>query len=93
MLSAEIIWAINLAVNAFYVLLLIRVIFSWLDIRRPHSILMQIHRVAYTVTEPLLRPIRNALMKYQRDLPIDLSPLILYFLVELVRRWVFRAIM
>lgn len=92
MLSNQIVWAINLLVDAYYVLLLVRVVFSWLDIRRPHPILMQLQRIAYSATEPLLRPIRNFLMKYQRGMPIDLSPLVAWFLIEFVRRIVLRAL-
>lgn len=85
MLRTQIIGAIDLVLNVFYVLLLIRVIFSWLNLRRPHPILMQIHKIAYGATEPLLRPIRNVLARYQKGVPIDLSPLIAWFLIELVR--------
>jgi YggT family protein len=92
-LRSQIIWAIDLILNAYYVLLLVRVIFSWLDLRRPHPILMQIQRIAYGATEPLLRPIRNVLSRYQRGMPLDLSPLIAWFLIELVRRLLVRALL
>lgn len=88
----QIIWAINLLFRAYYVLLLVRVIFSWLNIRRPHPLVMQIQRIAYAATEPLLRPIRNALAKYQRGVPIDFSPLVAWFLIELVRTLLFRSL-
>ncbi|MFO8079275.1 MAG: YggT family protein [Armatimonadota bacterium] len=89
----EIIRAIDLILNAYYVLLLIRVIFSWLNISRPHPLLMKVHQVAYAATEPLLRPIRNVLAKYQRGMPIDLSPLIAWLLIEFARRLLFRAML
>jgi len=85
-LTSEIVRTIDILLNAYYVLLLVRVIFSWLDIRRPHPILMQVHRIAYAATEPLLRPIRNFLSKYQRGIPIDVSPLVAWFLIEFARR-------
>jgi len=88
----EIIRIISFALNVYYVLLLIRVIFSWLNIRRPHPILMKIHAVAYAATEPLLRPIRNFLAKYQQGMSIDFSPLILWLLIDVVRRLLFRAL-
>ena len=89
----QIAWAISRALDVYYVLLLVRVVFSWLNIRRPHPILIQIHKFAYGATEPLLRPIRNFLMKYQQGAPIDLSPLIAWFLIEIVRRVLLRAIL
>ncbi|MFW6156828.1 MAG: YggT family protein [Armatimonadota bacterium] len=84
MLSNQIIIVIRLLARAYYVLLLVRIIFSWLNIRRPHPILMQLQRIAYAATEPLLRPIRNALAKYQRGVPIDFSPLVAWLLIEVV---------
>ncbi|MGI5816477.1 MAG: YggT family protein [Armatimonadota bacterium] len=93
MLRSQIIWAIDILLNAYYVLLLVRVIFSWLDLRRPHPILIQVHRIAYAATEPLLRPIRNFLLKYQRGMPLDLSPLIAWFLIEFARRVIVRSLL
>jgi YggT family protein len=92
-LRSQIIWAIDILLNAYYVLLLVRVIFSWLDLRRPHPILIQVHRIAYAATEPLLRPIRNFLLKYQRGMPLDLSPLIAWFLIEFARRVIVRSLL
>ena len=86
MLTTQIVWAIGLAADLYYVLLLVRVIFSWLNLRRPHPVLIQIHRVSYAATEPLLRPIRNLLMRYQHGVPIDFSPLVAWVIIEFARR-------
>ena len=84
MLRYQVVNAIYLVARAYYVLLLIRIIFSWLNIRRPHPIVVQVHRIAYGATEPLLRPIRNMLAKYQRGVPVDFSPLVAWLLIEVV---------
>lgn len=86
MLRSQIIQIIELLAWIYYVLLFVRIIFSWLNIRRPHPVVMQIQRVAYAATEPILRPIRNVLAKYQRGMPLDFSPLIAWLLIELVVR-------
>lgn len=86
MLKYQIIRGIELLAWVYYVLLFVRILFSWLNIRRPHPILMKIQRVSYAATEPVLRPIRNALAKYQRGVPVDFSPLIAWLLIELVVR-------
>lgn len=93
MSSYQIAWAVSRLLDVYYVLLLVRVVFSWLNIRRPHPILIQIHRISYAATEPLLRPIRSFLMKYQHGTPIDLSPMVLWLLLEIVRRVVLRALL
>jgi YggT family protein len=82
----EIIRGIELLAWIYYVLLFIRIIFSWLNIRRPHPVLMKIHGISHAATEPVLRPIRNVVAKYQRGVPIDFSPLIAWLLIDVVVR-------
>ncbi len=92
-LRYQIINVIYLAARVYYVLLFIRIIFSWLNLRRPHPIVMQIQRVAYGATEPVLRPIRNAISKYQRGVRIDFSPLVAWLLIEVLLALLRRALM
>jgi len=84
---------INVVTYVLYVLILIRVIFSWVRPRRPHPLLLRIERLAFAVTEPLLRPIRNLLYRFQSGSPIDFSPLILYLLIELGANLLTRALL
>lgn len=93
MLRYQVVNVIYLVARVYYVLLLIRIIFSWLNIRRPHPVVMQIQRIAYGATEPLLRPIRNALAKYQRGVPIDFSPLVAWLLIEVALTVLRRALL
>ncbi len=89
----DLILIVQLISYALYVLVLIRVIFSWLRPRRLHPLLVRIERLAYAVTEPLLRPIRRLLFRFQAGSPIDFSPLVLYLLIELAQRLLIRAIL
>lgn len=91
-MSYAIIRAVSWAFSAFYLLLLIRVIISWVQLRRMPSWLRPIQRIAFAATEPLLRPIRNALRKYQSGSPIDFSPLVLYALLVMLERVILRAL-
>jgi YggT family protein len=74
---------LTIFVYAFFVAIMIRVVFSWIgpDMRNP------IFRVAYQVTEPILAPVRNLL---PQSAGIDLSPMIvtflLFFLLQLLQR-------
>jgi YggT family protein len=64
----------------------IRVIASWLP-QPSNQFLIQLLNVVNRITEPLLAPIRNMIEKFSngRSLMIDLSPLILLFLIQLLR--------
>ena len=54
---------------------------------------LRIERLSFAVTEPLLRPIRRLLYRFQAGSPIDFSPLVLYLLIELASRLLIRAIL
>lgn len=78
----------------FLVAVIVSVIMSWLlqfgVINRSNQVVNQIGEFLYRLTEPALRPIRNALP----DLGgIDISPIILIVLIEFVRHslsaWIF----
>ncbi len=84
--------AIKLVADVFYVLLLVRVVFSWLQPRRLHPILQRIERLSFVTTEPLLKPIRNFLLRYQAGAPIDFSPIVAYLVIKLVERLLIRAL-
>ncbi len=46
----------------------------------------------YNVTEPILYPIREMLYKYANTGPIDLSPIIAYFLIGFIYKIVIRIL-
>ena len=70
------------------ILILIRVVFSWVN-PNPHSTLVQF---IYGVTEPLLAPVRNLIYKLGYNGMIDFSPIltivILNMAYELIARMV-----
>lgn len=75
-------YVFRLAFDLYGLALFVRVIFSW--IRVPYS--SRITRFLWSITEPVLAPIRTALP----PLPgIDLSPLIAFFLLRLLQQIVF----
>ena len=76
---------IDLIFTAFYIILLARVVFSWVPISSRSSALVELRSFCYRVTEPLLRPIRRLLAPYQRNSPVDFSPLILIVLLSIVQ--------
>ncbi|MBE6674549.1 MAG: YggT family protein [Ruminococcaceae bacterium] len=65
---------------AFDLLLLVRAICSWVPSFRESIV----YRIAYTVTEPILRPVRDLLYRIEwvRRCPLDLSFLVVVLLVN-----------
>ena len=77
---------IQLVFTAFYVILLARVIFSWVPISSRSPALVEVRSFCYRITDPLLQPIRRLLAPYQRNSPVDFSPLVLIVLLSIVKR-------
>ena len=68
-----------------YILIMIRVLLSWVPMNNSFSELI------YNVTEPMLKPFKDVLNKYL-NLPIDLSPLFFIVCVEAVEKILIRLI-
>ena len=68
-----------------YILIMIRVLLSWVPMNNSFSELI------YNVTEPMLKPFKDVLNKYL-NLPIDLSPLLFIVCVEAVEKILIRFI-
>lgn len=67
----------------FYFLILIRCFISWLPINRGNTVI----RLIYTLTEPVLAPIRNLFSRSPLGgvgMGIDFSPIFAIILVEIV---------
>lgn len=79
----------NLAVSLFDVLIVLRVIASWVVKLRE----VWIFKVAYVITEPLLIPFRKWLFRYDfvRRCPLDLSFVALYISVGFLQ-WILNQI-
>jgi len=69
---------LSLMLNIFFFAILIRVIFSWIEVILERPMYDNpLHRLLYVLTEPLLAPVRRMLP----DTPIDISPLIVSILL------------
>ena len=68
-----------------YILIMIRVLLSWVPMNNSFSELI------YNVTEPMLKPFKDVLNK-DLNLPIDLSPLLFIVCVEAVEKILIRLI-
>lgn len=70
---------IDIVFRLYEVIVVIRVILSWVQIESRHPAI----QLVYNLTEPLMRPIRNLLPT--EKIGIDFSPLIVLFLLELLK--------
>jgi len=69
---------INIVFEILNILLIIRIILSWLPHNRYHPII----KIVYNITEPILEPFRNMINPMGG---IDLSPIIVFFLLRLIQ--------
>jgi len=73
---------INAAFNVLFILIIARVILSWIPIGSPNN---PIINFIYEVTEPILGPIRKLIPIL---LPLDFSPIIAIILINLLRNFI-----
>ncbi|MBN1308202.1 MAG: YggT family protein [Chitinispirillaceae bacterium] len=74
------------AFRIYEVIVVIRVLFSWISVDEYHPVVRWIYRL----TEPLLEPIRRIVPT--GGLGIDFSPLLLLLLLELAKRMAVRLL-
>ncbi|NLL04479.1 MAG: YggT family protein [Clostridiaceae bacterium] len=77
--------ALNILLEVIKWALIIRAVLSWIpNISRDNPFVVLLHQV----TEPILSPIRALLERssFGRNSMLDLSPLIAFLLIDLVRR-------
>lgn len=78
-----------LALSVYEVILLARVIFSWIPGGGSQT-MEKFRELSFTLTEPLLLPIRNFLFKTPlANFGIDLSPIALFLLIGFARNLIY----
>jgi YggT family protein len=83
---------VNQVFNAYYLIVVIRVVMSWTSSSWRSPTAVTVGRFVYGVTEPLLGPIRRALRPYLGNTPMDVSPLVLCMLISVVQQFAVRAL-
>lgn len=78
--------AINILFRIYSYVILARIFISWLPVDRTNPII----RLIYQITEPVLAPFRIILPL--GGMGIDLSPIIVFFLLNLLRSALIRLI-
>lgn len=77
---------VNLVLNIFEIVLIARILISWLPVSRNNKLI----DLLYAVTEPVLAPIRNMLsrssfMNNSMFSMIDFSPIVAFILIGVLR--------
>ena len=78
-------FAVRLLLTVLNAALMVRVISSWVGVS-PYSKWV---RWSYTLTEPILAPLRQVIPNLG---PIDITPIVAYLLLSLVGSWILRAL-
>ena len=73
-----------LIIQIYFIICVVRVIMSWLDLGGSGTILDSIGQIAIMLTEPLFRTVRHY-MPRMGDLPIDLSPIVVFLALAALR--------
>jgi YggT family protein len=81
---------VALIFNIYTLILLARIVLSWMPLTSQRGPAAEFARVVYSLTEPLLRPIRNALRPYQGSMPLDFSPMLLFLLLSVIQGIILR---
>jgi uncharacterized protein YggT (Ycf19 family) len=84
---------VRLVFGAYYVILFVRVVLSFVRLPSYHPVQRTVGRSCEAATEPLLSPIRTALRRYQAGSQWDFSPLVLYLLMVLAEGVIVRALL
>lgn len=71
----------------YEIIILARVIISWIQVDHYHPVVVWIHRL----TEPVLSPIR-AIIPFER-IGIDLSPLVVLLLMGVIKRLLMQSLL
>jgi YggT family protein len=78
-------------VTAYWVILLARIILSWLPAPTYATWFSRVYSLVYNLTEPVMRPFRNILPPIRLGaMALDLSPIILFIILGIVRSYVCR---
>ena len=77
---------INNAFNLLQMLILIRVILSWIT----HDPYNQFILLLYQITEPILKPVRKILP--MQSMGMDFSPIVVFFLLGFVKKLLLAAV-
>ncbi len=79
--ASNLIALVNVAFQVYFILLMIRVLLSWVRIN-PYG---KFYRFIFELTEPVLAPFRR-IFRPSPSFPMDFSPILAFFALALVQK-------
>ncbi len=80
---------ISLTIDIYCFIIFLSAILSWFDLERNNDLI----RLINSLSDIVLKPIRNFLFdKLKWTLPIDISPIIAIFFLQLIKAIIFKII-
>jgi len=79
---------LDIAINVAFVMLLARVVLSWLQVERGHPLI----QVLFAITEPVLFPIRRRITRFTGHTAIDVAPLAALLALMFVQAFLVRTL-
>ena len=79
-------WLLSQLIEIYTFIIVANALLSWFALGTKNSIIMRIYWLTGRIVDPLLNPIRRALAPMSRSLGIDISPIVLIFLLIILNR-------
>lgn len=76
--------------NVYVWILIARAIFSWIPLRPGNPLMRTVIPALYSLTEPVLMPVRNWLRPYQGNSPVDFSILVVFLAINVLQQLLMR---
>jgi YggT family protein len=77
------IYAVNKFFNILILLIVVRAVMSWF-VRNPYDRLGKVYSIIIQLTEPILAPFRNLLVRFNLVRTIDISPILAMFALQII---------
>ena len=78
---------INIVSNILCLLILARAVLSWVvRYGKYNSTLNRIFEIVTSLTEPLIAPVRRLLSRFMNIGPLDLAPIVTFFIIVIISR-------
>jgi len=91
-MSGPVIYLLSKAILLYMIIVFVNAILSWFVHSSRNMTLRQIYWITNQLVNPVLDPIRRVLYPMTRNFGIDISPIILILLLQVLERILFSAL-
>ena len=76
-------------INIYEIVLIARIILSWIRPNTNHPVFQSLIKWIYTITDPVLEPVRRLIP--MSGMGIDFSPIIVFILIDFIKQALFKS--